>query len=652
MHQVVLGTAGHIDHGKTSLIRALTGIDTDRLKEEKRRGITIELGFAYLDLPDGTRLGIVDVPGHERFVKHMVAGATGIDLVALVIAADEGVMPQTREHLEICQLLRVKQGLVVLTKIDLVNDAEWVDMVEEDIRDFLQGTFLENASIVRVSAATGEGLDTLKQCLLEMVPKVPARNTSGPFRMSIDRVFTMKGFGTVVTGTSLSGTVRVGDAVTVYPSRIETRVRGLQVHNQEVQQAFPGQRTAINLQGVERDALQRGEVVGTPDSLLSSYMLDVSLELLPEAPQPLKDRQKIRFHTGTTETVATLVLLDRDQLAPGEKTYAQVRLDRPLAVLRGDRYVLRSYSPIRTLGGGAVLHPVPKKHKGKEKPLAAQALKILEDAEPAVVLQWHLRDAGWLGVSEKELQIRANVFGKSFSDALEMLLSRQKAILYDRENRRFIDPESLAALQENVTAILAAYHARNPLKPGMPKEEISGQTDRPVDPKLLHHVLRRLAEEGALVLDKEWVRLSSHTGDLSADAKVIQEQMEKIYREAGLQPPFFKDVSARMPGTARQHKDVLDWMLNQGRLIKVKEDLFFHAHAIAGLQEKLVAFLQQHGEISAAQFKEMTQASRKYTIPLLEYFDGQKLTIRIGDVRRLRETKAAAAREDAGASGR
>ncbi|MEJ5347711.1 MAG: selenocysteine-specific translation elongation factor [Desulfosoma sp.] len=641
MHQVVLGTAGHIDHGKTSLIRALTGIDTDRLKEEKRRGITIELGFAYLDLPDGTRLGIVDVPGHERFVKHMVAGATGIDLVALVIAADEGVMPQTREHLEICQLLRVKEGLVVLTKIDLVDDGEWVDMVEEDIRDFLKGTFLEKAPIVRVSAVTGEGLDTLKQVLFQMVPKVPARSTSGPFRMSIDRVFTMKGFGTVVTGTSLSGTLHVGDPVTVYPSGISTKVRGLQVHNQEVQVAFPGQRTAINLQGVEREALQRGEVVATPDSLLSSYMLDVSLELLPEIPQPIKDRQKIRFHTGTTETVATLVLLDREQLAPGEKTYAQVRLDRPLAVLRGDRYVLRSYSPIRTLGGGAVLHPVPKKHKGKDKPLAAQALRTLEDGEASEVLRWHLRDAGWLGVSEKELQIRANLFGKSFSEALETLLSRKKAVLYDRENRRFIDPESLASLQADIKTILETYHAKNPLKPGMPKEEIPAQTDRPVDPKLLHYVLRRLGEEGTVVLEKEWVRLASHKGDLSAEEKAIQEHMEKTYREAGLQPPFFKDVSSRLPGTSRQHKDVLDWMLNQGRLIKVKEDLFFHAEAIADLQDKLVAFLQQHGEISAAQFKEMTQASRKYTIPLLEYFDGQKLTIRIGDVRRLRDSKTA-----------
>ncbi|MEJ5365013.1 MAG: selenocysteine-specific translation elongation factor [Desulfosoma sp.] len=639
MHQVVLGTAGHIDHGKTSLIRALTGIDTDRLKEEKQRGITIELGFAYLDLPDGTRLGIVDVPGHERFVKHMVAGATGIDLVALVIAADEGVMPQTREHLEICQLLRVKEGLVVLTKIDLVDDPEWVDMVEEDIRDFLKGTFLEHAPIVRVSAVTGEGLDTLKQVLFGMVPKVPARNTSGPFRMSIDRVFTMKGFGTVVTGTSLSGRLRVGDPVTVYPSGIATKVRGLQVHNQEVQEAFPGQRTAINLQGVDRDAVQRGEVVATPDSLLPSYMLDVSLELLADAPQPLKDRQKIRFHTGTTETVATLVLLDREQLAPGEKTYAQIRLDRPLAVLRGDRYVLRSYSPIRTLGGGAVLHPVPKKHKGKDKAAAAQALRLLEDGDAPAVLQWHLRDAGWMGVSEKELHIRANLSGKAFTDALDMLLNQKKAVLYDRENRRFIDPESLRTLQANVTAILEAYHAKNPLKPGMPKEEIPAQTDRPVDPKLLHSVLRRLADDGIVVMEKEWVRLEGHKGDLSPEEKAIRERLEEIYRKAWLQPPFFKDVAADLPGTARRHKDVLEWMLNQGRLVKVKEDLFFHADAIADLQERLVAFLNEHGEISAAQFKEMTQASRKYTIPLLEYFDGQRLTIRIGDVRRLRESK-------------
>lgn len=641
MHQVVLGTAGHIDHGKTSLIRALTGIDTDRLKEEKQRGITIELGFAYLDLPDGTRLGIVDVPGHERFVKHMVAGATGIDLVALVIAADEGVMPQTREHLEICQLLRVKEGLVVLTKIDLVGDPEWVDMVEEDIREFLKGTFLDNAPVVRVSVVTGEGLDALKDVLFQMVPKVPPRSTSGPFRLSIDRVFTMKGFGTVVTGTSLSGWLRVGDPVTVYPSGIATKVRGLQVHNQEVQEAFPGQRTAINLQGVDRDAVQRGEVVATPDSLIPSYMLDVSLELLGDAPQPLKDRQKIRFHTGTTETVATLMLLDREQLAPGEKTYAQIRLDRPLAVLRGDRYVLRSYSPIRTLGGGAVLHPVPKKHKGKDKAAAALTLGILEDGDASAVIQWHLRDAGWMGASEKELKIRGNIFGKVFAEALERLLNQKKAVLYDRENRRFIDPEALNALQANVTAVLGAYHAQNPLKPGMPKEEIPAQMDRPVDPKLLYAVLRRLAEEGFVFMEKEWVRLSGHKGDLGTAEKAIQERLEEIYRNAGLQPPFFKDAAADLPGTPRQHKDVLEWMLNQGRLVKVKEDLFFHADAIADLQKRLVAFLNEHGEISAAQFKDMTQASRKYTIPLLEYFDGQRLTIRIGDVRRLRESKTA-----------
>ncbi|MBC7357690.1 MAG: selenocysteine-specific translation elongation factor [Desulfacinum sp.] len=639
MHQVVLGTAGHIDHGKTSLIRALTGIDTDRLKEEKQRGITIELGFAYLDLPNGSRLGIVDVPGHERFVKHMVAGATGIDLVALVIAADEGVMPQTREHLEICQLLRVKEGLVVLTKIDMVDDPDWLDMVEDDVRDFLKGTFLEGAPVVKVSAVTGEGMDELKKVLFQKVTQVPGRSEAGPFRLSIDRVFTMRGFGTVVTGTSLSGKLRVGDPVTIYPSGIKTKVRGLQVHNQDVQEVFPGQRTAINLQGVDRDAVQRGEVLATPDSLLPSFMLDVSLDLLASAPKPLKDRQKIRFHTGTTETVATLILLDRPELSPGESAFAQVRLDRPLAVLRGDRFVLRSYSPIRTLGGGAVLHPVPKKHKGKDKVQAAASLRVLQDGSESEILLWHVLDAGWNGVSEAELKIRSNVMGKAFGETLAKLVSRKAVLLYDKESRRYIHPEVLQAVEKNLLEVLGAYHRKNPLKAGMPKEEVAAQMERPIDAKLLAYAVRQLSEREEVVQEKEILRLASHKVDLTDEEKKIRDLIEEIYRKAWLQPPFFKDVVGRLPGNSRQHKDVLEWMLAQKILVKVKEDLFFHREAIGDLQERLVAFLREHQEISAAQFKEMTQASRKYTIPLLEFFDGQRVTIRVGDVRRLRETK-------------
>jgi len=636
MKQVVLGTAGHIDHGKTSLIRALTGIDTDRLKEEKARGITIELGFAHLDLAGGDRLGIVDVPGHERFVKHMVAGATGIDLVALVIAADEGVMPQTREHMEICELLRVKKGLVVLTKIDMVDDPDWIEMVTEDVRGFLKGTFLDGAPILPVSSVSGEGIEDLRLALARLVGQVDERNAAGPFRLSIDRVFSMRGFGTVVTGTSSSGQLRVGDAVTIYPIERKTKVRGLQVHNQEVEVVLPGQRTAINLQGVERASIQRGHVVAGPGSLLPSHMLDVTLDLLKSAARPLKSRTKVRFHTGTTENLATLVLLDTDELAPGATAFAQVRLDQPLAVLRGDRFVLRSYSPVRTIGGGEVLHPLPRKHKGQDKKKAAETLKVLVDGDTAAILLWHVEDAGWLGVSEDELRIRANIMDKSFTVTLNQLVSRRQMLLYDKENRKFLAPSVLIELQQAVREALAAHHEKFPLKAGMPKEELAAQLPRAVDVKLYNTVLRLLAQDEVLVLEKEWVRLVSHKVDLTGDEQTIRERTDRIYRQADLQPPFFRDVVKGLPGSDRQHQDVLEWMLSQNILVKVKEDLYFHQQAITGLKQRLTAFLEEHGEISAPQFKEFTQTSRKYAIPLLEYLDTQKITIRVGDLRRLR----------------
>ena len=363
MKQIILGTAGHIDHGKTTLIKALTGIDPDRLKEEKERGITIELGFAHLELPNGQELGIVDVPGHEKFVRHMVAGATGVDLVALVVAADEGVMPQTREHLEICELLKVKQGIVILTKTDLVEDADWLELVREDIQDFLQGTFLASAPIISVSAVTGDGLESLLNHLQSLCDSVEARSSSGDFRLAVDRVFTMKGFGTVVTGTAISGKVKTGDTLFVYPQLLKTKVRGTQVHNREVNEAVSGQRTAINLQGLEKAALERGNVLATPESLIASFMVDVRLQHLETAPRVLKNRAKVRLHTGTNEEMGTLILLDADELKPGASGYAQVRMDKPVVVRSGDRFVLRSYSPMRTIGGGQILHPAPNKEK-------------------------------------------------------------------------------------------------------------------------------------------------------------------------------------------------------------------------------------------------------------------------------------------------
>lgn len=640
MKQVILGTAGHIDHGKTSLIKALTGIDTDRLKEEKQRGITIELGFAYMDLPDGNRLGIVDVPGHERFVRHMVAGASGIDLVALVIAADEGVMPQTREHLEICELLRVKKGLVVLTKIDLVEDPEWLEIVQEDVTNFLQGTFLEGVPILPVSSATGEGIEELRKALFDLVAQVEPRSTEGPFRLSVDRVFTMRGFGTVVTGTSISGKLHLGDPIVIYPSGLKTKVRGLQAHNMDVEEVFPGQRTAINFQSIERKLIQRGDVVGTPGSLQNSHMVDVYLELLSSIPRPVKNRAKVRFHTGTAENLGTLVLLDREELAPGEKTFAQIRLDQPVAVLRGDRYVLRSYSPVRTIGGGSILHPLPHKHKGQEKAEAAKALQVLFEGNEPEIFLWHALDAEWAGLSEEELQVRTNIMGKSFQKLLHQFTSQRKIIVYDKENRRLVHTDVLDKLREIISETLEDYHKRFPLKPGMSKEELAAQLPRQVDGKLYNFILRELVQQDRIAQEKEWVRLVSHKVGLSKDEEAIRRKIEETYREAGLQPPFFKDVLAKLPGTPRQHQDVLEWMFSQGILTKVKEDLYFHTSALGDLKERLIAFLREHGEIAPPQFKDLSQVSRKYAIPLMEYLDGQKITIRVGDVRRLRETTA------------
>ncbi len=639
MKQIILGTAGHIDHGKTSLIRALTGIDTDRLKEEKLRGITIELGFAYLDLPGGDRLGIVDVPGHERFVKHMVAGASGIDFVALVIAADEGVMPQTREHLEICEILRVKKGLVVLTKMDMVDDPDWIEMVKEDISQFLKGTFLAGCTIFPVSAVTGEGIPELRELLAKTVATSEPRSSDGPFRLPVDRVFTMRGFGTVVTGTSISGKLRVGDPVVIYPQEQKSKVRGLQVHGHEVEEIFSGQRTAVNLQGLEKELIQRGNVVASPGALVTTHMLDVHLELLAGAPRAMKNRAKVRFHTGTAEHLGTAVLLDREQLEPGEKTFVQIRLDHPIGVLRGDRFVLRSYSPVQTIGGGSILHPLPRKHKGQDKIKAALALEaLLGDDEPEILL-WHVEDAGWFGVSEEQLRVRANVTSRAMERALPKFVSSKQVVYYDKENRRMLHRENLEELKKEIMEQLAAYHQRFPLKQGMLKEELLAQMPKPVEVKLYNFVLRQLSDEDILVQEMEWVRLTEHKVNLTEKEEAVRSQIEKVFGDAGLQVPFFKDLAQKLPGTPRQHQDILQWMLSKGILVKVKEDMYFHREHLDELQRQLSAFLKEKGEITTPEFKDMIQVSRKYTIPLLEYFDAQRITIRIGDSRRLRESK-------------
>jgi selenocysteine-specific elongation factor len=634
MKQIVLGTAGHIDHGKTTLVKALTGTDTDRLKEEKARGITIELGFAHLDLPSGQRLSIVDVPGHEKFVKHMVAGATGIDLVALVIAADEGVMPQTREHLDICSLLGVSHGLVVLTKIDMV-DEEWLGLVSEDVHEYLQGTFLAEAPIMPVSAVTGRGVPELINVLDEMATALEERPAHGPWRLPVDRVFTMKGFGTVITGTGVGGFVEVGQEVAIYPEGLTAKVRGLQVHNAEVRQARGGQRTAVNLQGVEKATIERGDVVATAGSLKPSLWLDVEAVALKDMTRPLKHRAPIRFHAGSGEIMGRVMLLDRDDLKPGETAYCQVRLERSVALMAGDHYVLRSYSPVATVAGGVVLHPHPGRHKRRRQEIMddLRTLRVGSAREKVAV---HARLSGLGGIAMEDLVRLTALPKKELEGLLSDMLNKHELVRFDKEGGRLIAAPVQAALMDDAVALLTGFHAQNPLKPGMGREEFKQRLDPDIAPKLFAHLLRKLTDENKVAVEKDIIRLAGHQVRLQEEDQALRERIERAYEQGGPTPPLLKEL-LDVEKDKNQAKKLVTVLVNEGVLVKIKEDLYYHRQALDSLKAKLVEYFASHERIGAAQFKEITGLSRKYLIPLLEHFDATQLTIRVGDERVLRK---------------
>ena len=635
MKQIILGTAGHIDHGKTSLIKAVTGIDTDRLKEEKQRGITIELGFASLDLSNGQHLGIVDVPGHEKFVKNMVAGATGIDIVLMVIAADEGVMPQTREHMEICTLLGIRHGFVALTKIDMV-DEEWLELATEDVRDFIRDTFLDGAQIVPVSSVTGEGLDQFRETLNRISAEVPERSKSTLFRLPIDRVFTMKGFGTVITGTLVSGRVKVGEDIMIYPSGVQSKVRGLQVHNESVEEAGAGMRTAINFQGLERSAVNRGQVLSKPGALQSSYMIDVAVYFLKSNKKAIKNRNQGRFHTGTSEILGHLILLDRDEVSPGESVVAQLRLDESVALVKDDRFVIRSYSPVRTIGGGTVINPIPPKHK-RFKTDISEGLSQMQSADSEALVELHAKQAAGKGVGFAELGLMTNATEKSLDKIVQNLLSKKVLVVLDREARVYIHQDTAKKISGKLLDYLSDYHKRFPLKAGMPKEELKSKLPPNLSPKLFNLCLQQMIKGSEVVSEEDNLRLASHKVSLAADQKDVRNKLLNTYRQSGLQPPYFKEVVKDINLDGQNVKDVLMLLVEDNQIIKVKEDLYFDAGAVTDLKKRLIQHLKNRGEITTPQFKEMTGASRKYVIPLIEYFDARNVTIRIGDVRKLRK---------------
>jgi selenocysteine-specific elongation factor len=635
LKQIILGTAGHIDHGKTSLIKALTGTDTDRLKEEKERGITIELGFAALDLPGGQHLGIVDVPGHEKFVKNMVAGATGIDIVVMVIAADEGVMPQTREHMEICTLLGIKYGMVAVTKIDMV-DEEWLELALDDISDFVRGTFLEDAPVATVSSVTQEGIPEFLKTLDELAAKIPERPPSDLFRLPIDRVFTIKGFGTVITGTLISGRVGVGNTIMIYPSGITSKVRGIQVHNESAEEARAGMRTAINFQGLEKEAISRGEVLSKPNALEASYMVDVALHYLASNKKPIKNRTRVRFHTGTSEILGNLIVLDKDEISPGEDTVVQLRLDAPVALVKDDRFVIRSYSPISTIGGGKVLNPIPLKHK-RLKPDTVKDLEELGRQEPEAIIFFHVEAAGYRGVSFAHLKMMTNLPDKQLETVLQGLLSQKLLIQIDKESRTYIHQNCFEKLQNDIQQQLAEYHKANALKPGMQKEELKSKFPPLLASKLFNLTLNQMIKEKEIAQEENIIRLASHAVSLGGKQADVKDKIVKTYLSAGLEPPYFKELAKSLDADPKRSREVLMHLVAEGIMVKVKEDLFFHSEAVNTLKKKLVEFLGTRGEITTPQFKEMTGVSRKYLIPLAEYFDSKNVTLRVGDVRKLRK---------------
>jgi selenocysteine-specific elongation factor len=634
MKHLILGTAGHIDHGKTSLVKALTGIDTDRLKEEKARGITIELGFAHLELPGGLSFGIVDVPGHERFVRTMVAGVGGMDLVMLVIAADEGIMPQTREHLDILRLLGVKSGLVALTKADLV-DPEWLALVTGEVQEFTAGSFLEGAPIVAVSSRSGEGLDTLRGELGKLANQAVEKRSEGYFRLPVDRVFTVAGFGTVVTGTLLSGEIALGDELELLPSGREGKVRGIQAHGAKVDKGFAGQRLAVNLHGIDLDQVRRGDVVTPSGIFRSTRTVDVALDYLPSAPRELKHRATVRLHSATYEVPAQVILLDRDTLQPGESAYAQLRLKEPVLLLSGDSYILRAFSPQITVGGGMTLDPFPPRRRRR----SAEALQLLEalgmDDQQAIVILI-ISQSLLSGIAFDDILFRCGMPRKVLEATLAGLLSTGEIIQMIREPRLFLAKEAFETLKRGLVSEIIAFLAANPLKEGIGKEELRTRLPKRSDQRFFTPLLTALERDGLVVPDRDIVKPVGKAARTGAVTEGIGGKMAAFIAADGIEPPTVKEIMERFRCDEKSVRDNLALLARNGHVARISSDLFYSVEALDGLREKLVALLREKGEIIPTDFRELTGLSRKFLIPLLEHFDSEKLTIRVGDKRVLR----------------
>jgi len=631
MKQIVIGTAGHIDHGKTTLITAITGIDCDRLKEEKERGITTELGFAHYKFGEGLLVGIVDVPGHEKFVRHMVAGAWGIDMVLLVVAADEGVMPQTREHLDICELLGLKRGIVAITKTDLV-DEDMIELVKEDIEDFLAGRSLEGAPVIPVSSTTGENIPLLRDLIEGAAREIDERSREGIFRLPVDRVFTLKGFGTIVTGTCISGLLKVGDEIEIYPLGKLARVRNIQAYHEDVGEAIAGQRVALNIQGIEKNDIERGVVIGKPGTLFLAQRVDAMLKYLPLPLKPIKNNSVLRFHIATMQEEARLVLLDSDIIEPGEERFVQFVFSQPIVVLPGDGYILRGPYAIQTIGGGKILDVLPGRHKRQSEGLGS-IYALLTHGSDTDKVEYHLLKAGHGGLKKELLGILLGKEEKKVDHTIQTLQDSKKALTV---GKIIVHMEKFTEYKKILLKLINDYYAKNPLKVGISREELRMKLPQ-VEQQIFLAALEECIREGVVITEKDKVIVKGTKGAQGEDIERLKEMILKRLYQYGFTPPGLKELSGEIKKNEQHLKDILEGLVFDGKVVKIKGDMYFHREIIEDLKKTVVDFLMKKKEMTPSDLKSILNLSRKYMIPLLEYLDEIKLTIRVGDKRVLRK---------------
>ncbi len=632
---IIVGTAGHIDHGKTALVKALTGVETDRLPEEKQRGITIDIGFAELELGI-VRIGFVDVPGHEKFVKNMLAGASGIDLVALVIAADESVMPQTREHFEICRLLEIKTGLIVLTKKDLV-DEELLELVNLETAELVENSFLQDAQVVAVSAKTGEGIEELKETLKKLAANIPERKNETIARLPIDRSFSVKGFGAVVTGTLVSGEISESAEMEILPIARKVRVRGLQTHGKTVKSAHAGQRTAVNLGGIDHTEIVRGMILTETGVLRPVQILDAEIEVLKSAKRSLKSRQRVRVHIGTIEALARVQVLNTQNEVPqGGKDFVQLRLEIPTVCVPGERFIIRSYSPQMTIAGGRILDNSAVKHRCKDTENVRKYLQNLTEADKTKQIKLYLEKAGEHSLTFKDLQAQTGWRSAILKTAIAENIEK-KAII--EAESFFIARTPFENLKTKTLAEIENFHKKEPLSRGILRETLREKIFSRLHSEIFKAILSSLESEKKTVSEKDFVRANAHNLELSADEKKLREKLSEVYKTAKLEVPKLEDAlieAIKSTKTDKNHaRKIFQLLLNSGEIVKISDEFYFARNEIDALIAKLKKFAENSTDklIDVANFKDIAGISRKYAIPLLEYFDRERITRRAGDKR-------------------